>query len=109
MRAAMQNGDKAYFLDIKNSIGRTEKPRQLLSGLAGLISKVGYSSSFMEAGQDRDLNDAGYLWWVVNKGVLNTRTLEGELFKENLRESLRESAELIERKLRNQMMEFDRR
>ncbi len=63
----------------------------------------------MEAGQDRDLNDSGKLWWVINKGVLNTRTLEGGLFKENLRESLRESAELIERKLRNQMMEFDRR
>ena len=105
----MRNRDRRYFLAIKNRAGLAEKPSELIKDQSELISKVGYSSSFMEAGQDRDMTDPSYLWWVVNKGVLNTRTPEGQLFKDNLKASLRDTAELIERRLRNQIMDFDRK
>jgi hypothetical protein len=46
------------------------------------------------------MSDPSYLWWVVNKGVLNTKTPEGMLFKENLKANLRKTSEDIERKLK---------
>lgn len=105
----MRSRDKRYFIAIKNKAGLAERPSDLIKEQSELISKVGYSSSYMEAGQDRDLGDASYLWWVVNKGVLNTRTPEGKLFKDNLQASLRDTAALIERRLKNQIHEFDRK
>jgi len=109
MRTAMRNRDRRYFIAIKNRAGLAEKPSDLIKEQSELISKVGYSSSYMEAGQDRDTGDAAYLWWVVNKGVLNTRTPEGKLFKDNLQASLRDTAALIERRLRNQISEYERK
>ena len=100
MTAAMKSRDKRFFVDIKNRCGLAEKPSELIKGQSELISQVGYSSSYMEAGQDRDMSDPSYLWWVVNKGVLNTKTPEGQLFKENLRANLKKTSDDIERKLR---------
>jgi len=109
MTAAMRSRDKRFFIGIKNRSGLAEKPSDLIKEQSELISQIGYSSSFMEAGQDRDMSDPCYLWWVVNKGVLNTRTPEGQLFKDNLKASIRKTSEMIDRKLRNQMCEFDRK
>tara|TARA_B110000285_G_C14867499_1_gene487563 strand:- start:141 stop:629 length:489 start_codon:yes stop_codon:yes gene_type:complete len=100
MRAAMRTRDRHFFVNIKNSSGLAEKPSDLIKEQSELISEVGYTNSFMDAGQDRDMSDPSYLWWVVNKGVLNNRTPEGLLFKENLKIDLEKTNKMIERKLK---------
>lgn len=60
-----------------------------------MLKEVGTTSSFLEAGDDHPDMDTDYLWQVVFSGILNEKSQEGKLFKENLGKEIREAEEMI--------------
>ena len=46
----MRTRDRHFFVNIKNKSGLAEKPSDLIKEQSELISEVGYTSSFMDAG-----------------------------------------------------------
>ena len=80
-------------------MGIANRPQDLIVGFETVLQEIGTTDSFLGPEYARELN-AEYLWNMVFSGILNEKSQEGTLFKENLSEQIKNSEEAIKKKIK---------
>ena len=88
-------------------MGIANRPQDLIVGFETVLQEIGTTDSFLGPEYARELN-AEYLWNLVFSGILNEKSQEGTLFKENLSEQIKNSEEAIKKKIKLNLQQYTR-
>ena len=76
-------------------MGIAKQPSDLIEGFEQVLKEVGTTTSFLDKLDDHPEMDTDYLWRVVFSGILNEKSQEGKLFKENLGKEIKAAEDMI--------------
>lgn len=79
----------------------------MIVGFEKVLKEIGTSSSFLGA-EETPVYDADFLWNLVFTGILNEKSQEGKLFKENISIEIAEAEALIKQKIKHNLMQFSK-